>query len=429
MLAIVAISSAFISCSSDDDDNENKEVVVSSTDALMLESFVLDGMEPTITRASADEDFPEIKFLVRFKNNALPREKRKYDVGAALYDAAKNKVATYTLYNDVELTAEKDYKMDDKVVISKDIKDGTYQLKPICKISGKEEWEDFQLADELAMTITIAGNKVQIEEALETKGILQVKNFSFDNNFVAQNEPFKVTLTLFCRNIKSSVPVYVAKQNYNGTYSKLTGATWTPNASGEGKVTLSYAPSESGKHTYYVISALSDEPITQFDVITKGQLFDFTIDNIANEDDNTLADNSIKGTFIVENFDESTFSQDMYMMLGTLDMNTFELSVDTFFTKPENYQLMHLSTSGMGEEKVVFSFNNLNYDSYYTIDFGIKDESGKFQSTSGDRLQFIYTTASEESLPGITHDREETRMAKSPAIDFVKGKKIFVIKK
>lgn len=58
MLAIVAISSAFFSCSNDDDDNENKEVVVSSTDALMLESFVLDGMEPTITRASADEDFP-----------------------------------------------------------------------------------------------------------------------------------------------------------------------------------------------------------------------------------------------------------------------------------------------------------------------------------------------------------------------------------
>ena len=82
----------------------------------------------------------------------------------------------------------------------------------------------------------------------------------------------------------------------------------------------------------------------------------------------------------------------MYMMLGTLDMNTFELSVDTLFTKPENYQLMHLSTSGLGEEKVAFSFNNLNYDSYYTIDFGIKDESGKFQSTSGNRMVFIYTS-------------------------------------
>jgi hypothetical protein len=82
----------------------------------------------------------------------------------------------------------------------------------------------------------------------------------------------------------------------------------------------------------------------------------------------------------------------------------------------------------MGEEKVAFSFNNLNYDSNYTIDFGIKDESGKFQSTSGNRMVFIYTTPSEESLPG-SHDREETRMAKSPAINFVKGKKVFVIKK
>ena len=29
----------------------------------------------------------------------------------------------------------------------------------------------------------IAGNKAQIEEAFETKGILQVKSFSFENNF------------------------------------------------------------------------------------------------------------------------------------------------------------------------------------------------------------------------------------------------------
>ena len=429
MLAIVAISSAFFSCSNDDDDNENKEVVVSSTDALMLESFVLDGMEPTITRASADEDFPEIKFLVRFKNNALPKADRKYDVGVALYDAAKQKLATYPLYDEVALTFEKDYKMDDKVVISKDVKDGTYQLKPICKISGEEEWKDFQLADELALTVTVDGNHAQIKEAFETKGIVQVKSFSFDKNFVAQGETFNVTLELSSNSKNSSIPFYLAKENIDGTYKKLTGATWTPNASGEGKVTLSYAPSEPGKQTYYVVSSLSDEPITQLYVLIKGQLFDFTIDNIANAEDNILADNSLKGTFIVQNFDEKTFSQDMYMMLGTLDMNTFELSVDTLFTKPENYQLMHLSTSGLGEEKVAFSFNNLNYDSYYTIDFGIKDESGKFQSTSGNRMVFIYTTPSEESLPGITHDREETRMAKSPAIDFVKGKKIFVIKK
>ena len=396
-LAIMAISSAFISCSSDDDDNKNNEAVVPSTDALMLESFVLDGMEPTITRASANEDFPEIKFLVRFKNNALPKADRKYDVGVALYDAAKQKVATYPLYDEVALTFEKDYKMDDKVVISKDVKDGTYQLKPICKISGEEEWKSFQLADELALTVTIAGNQAQIKEAFETKGIVQVKSFSFDKNFVAQGETFNVALELSSNSKNASIPVYLAKENIDGTYKKLTGATWTPNASGEGKVTLSYAPSEPGKQTFYVVSSLSDEPITQFYVLIKGQLFDFTIDNIANGEDNILADNGIKGTFIVQNFDENTFSQDMYMMLGTLDMNDFTLKYDTLFVNPQEHQLMHLSTSGLGEEKVAFTFSNLDYDSYYTIDFGIKDENGKFQSVSGDRLQYIYTTAADPS--------------------------------
>ena len=396
-LAIMAISSAFISCSSDDDDKKNNEAVVPSTDALMLESFVLDGMEPTITRASANEDFPEIKFLVRFKNNALPKADRKYDVGVALYDAAKQKVATYPLYDEVALTFEKDYKMDDKVVISKDVKDGTYQLKPICKISGEEEWKSFQLADELALTVTIAGNQAQIKEAFETKGIVQVKSFSFDKNFVAQGETFNVALELSSNSKNASIPVYLAKENIDGTYKKLTGATWTPNASGEGKVTLSYAPSEPGKQTFYVVSSLSDEPITQFYVLIKGQLFDFTIDNIANGEDNILADNGIKGTFIVQNFDENTFSQDMYMMLGTLDMNDFTLKYDTLFVNPQEHQLMHLSTSGLGEEKVAFTFSNLDYDSYYTIDFGIKDENGKFQSVSGDRLQYIYTTAADPS--------------------------------
>ena len=64
LLALLALSSTFISCN--DDDNDGDFIPPIPTNALMLEDFVLDEMPTTISRASADEDFPEIKFLVYF---------------------------------------------------------------------------------------------------------------------------------------------------------------------------------------------------------------------------------------------------------------------------------------------------------------------------------------------------------------------------
>ena len=89
----MAISSAFMSCSDDNDGDNN---AVSSADPLMLESFVLDGMEEaTITRSGVGVDFPdEVKFLVYFQNNGLPQGDHNYDIGVALYNTNKQRLRT-----------------------------------------------------------------------------------------------------------------------------------------------------------------------------------------------------------------------------------------------------------------------------------------------------------------------------------------------
>ena len=440
-LALIAISSALSSCSSDDDetDKNKSDVVVSSPDALMLENFILDGTEPIITRASVEEDFPdEVKFLVYFQNNALPLQARRYDIGVALYDTYNKRVCTYPLYENFNLRINYTFTMDDKIILSKDLADGTYLLKPICKLSGEEEWVDFKLADALALTITISGTQAQIKEAF--KDFIQVKNIDIDKPVVDIDEEFNVTFNLFTNNPKSAVPIYLAKKKYDGSYLKLTGESWTPNQSGEGTITLSSHSSNIGKETFYVLSQLNDRPIAQFDITARGQLFDFIVNNVVEIEDPTifgtfLDSNSIKGTFIVQNFNEDVLSQEMYIMLGTMDYATETLNFDSLFVSPNEHQLISLSTDAFGVQTFDFTFSNLQYNTDYALTYGIKDEDGKFIDLSGDNMFFLYTTP---SAPSDEDGKMEfspielyakKRVNACPSISYVNGKKVFVIKK
>ena len=430
-LALIAISSAFISCNKDDEEGSNSNA--SSVNALMLEDLLLDGMESTITRSAPGLDFPDsVRFLVYFQDNALPQENRTYDIGVALYNEYNQRICTFPLYENIKLTFAKSYKMDDKIQLSKDLTNGTYLLKPICKVSGENDWQDMKLADDFALTITISNREAQLKEAF--KDIIKLNSISFDNTIVNQNEEFKVFVSLFSNNTKQSVPVFLAQKNEGEGYRKLVGETWKPNEKGEGDVTISYAPTRVGIQTYYILTPLSDKPITQFSITTKGQTFEYTVDNIADLDEYILEDNSIKGTFIAHNYDDKVFSQDMYVMLGSIDMTDFTLRFDTLFTNPQEYQKVHLSTSSLGEEQVKFSFTNLEYDSYYAITYGVKGEDGKFKDTSGDNMLFLYTTPSEPSdvdgkfIPDLELFAKK-RLAKSPAVSFVNGKKAIIIKK
>lgn len=422
-LALMAVSSAFMSCSDDNDGDNN---AVSSADPLMLESFVLDGMEEaTITRSGVGVDFPDsVKFLVYFQNNGLPQGDHKYDIGVALYNTNNQRIKTYALYDTIPCTYGKSYKMDDKIQLSKDLSNGTYLLKPICKVIGDKEWKDMKLADDFALSITISDKQAQLKEAF--KDIIKLMNIAYNKTEVAQNEKFKVTLNLYGNNTYKSIPVFLAQKNENGTYQKLTGETWTPDQKGEGTVTLSYASTKVGKQTYYVISPVSEEPLVQFNIITKGQTYDMTVDNIADEVEYILDENAIKGTMILKNYDDKVSSQDIYAMLITIDMETFEFKIDSLFENPQEYQKIHFSTPSLGEEKIPFSFTNLNYDSYYGVTYGIKGKDGKFVDITGDSMFMLYTTPSEDldGRSGPVYLRAAKNPVISNKISFLNGKKV-----
>ena len=422
-LALMAVSSAFMSCSDDNDGDNN---AVSSADPLMLESFVLDGMEEsTITRSGVGVDFPDsVKFLVYFQNNGLPQGDHKYDIGVALYNTNNQRIKTYALYDTIPCTYGKSYKMDDKIQLSKDLSNGTYLLKPICKVTGDKEWKDMKLADDFALSITISDKQAQLKEAF--KDIIKLMNIAYNKTEVAQNEKFKVTLNLYGNNTYKSIPIFLAQKNENGTYQKLTGETWTPDQKGEGTVTLSYASTKVGQQTYYVISPVSEEPLVQFNIITKGQTYEMTVDNIADEVEYILDDNAIKGTMISKNFDDKVSSQDIYAMLITIDMETFDFKVDSLFKNPQEYQKIHFSTPSLGEEKIPFSFTNLNYDSYYGVTYGIKGKDGKFVDITGDSMFMLYTTPSEDldGRSGPVYLRAAKSPVNSNKISFLNGKKV-----
>lgn len=439
-LALMLVSNVFISCSDDNDggnsdnDDDDSSIVISSTDALMLEDFIWDDMEPSVTRASADEDFPEMKFLAYFQNNAQPQEDRTYDVGVALYNAEKERVCTYQLYDSVYFTYGNPYKMDDKIIISKEINDGVYQLRPICKINGEEEWEDMKMADELSLIITISGNQAQLTKAFdEVEGSMEVKNLYIEQEKVYPNEEFKVTLDIFSNSTKSSIPVFLAQQYADGGYQKLAGEIWKANSKGEGTITLScYAPSSAGTHEYYILSPLNDEPIAEVTIVVKGQTYNIEIDNIADEIEYILDDNSIEGTLTVQNYDEITFNQEIYAMLLSIDMNDYSIIIDSLFEDTQKHQLINLSIPKFGDSTTYFKFDNLNYDSYYAVVYGIKDENGIFMFMDEETMISLYTTP---SAPSSSAEKEvKKRMAKASSLSFtnsilINGKKASLIKK
>ncbi len=187
-----------------------------------------------------------------------------------------------------------------------------------------------------------------------------------------------------------------------------------------------YAPTEVGKQTYYIITPVSEEPLAQFSIITKGQTYEMTVDNIADEVEYILDENAIKGTMISKNFDDKVSSQDIYAMLITIDMETFDFKVDSLFENPQEHQKIHFSTPSLGEEKIPYSFTNLNYDSYYAVTYGTKGKDGKFVDITGDSMFMLYTTPSED-LDGRSRP-VYLRAAKSPVnsnkISFLNGKKV-----
>ena len=162
-VALMAFSSAFISCSKDDDEGSNTE---SSMNPLMVENFVLDGMESTITRPAAGMDFPDdVKFLVFFQNNTNNQPDVTYDIGMALYTANNRLVSTFPLYENVQTKYGNSLKMDDKIQLSKDLSNGVYLLKPICKGKDEKVWKEMKLANDFALTITISDTEAQLKEA------------------------------------------------------------------------------------------------------------------------------------------------------------------------------------------------------------------------------------------------------------------------
>ena len=403
-VALMAFSSAFISCSKDDDGGSNAE---SSVNPLMVENFVLDGMNASITRPNTGVNFPDsVKFLVYFQNNAEPESGVTYDIGVALYTANNRLVSTFPLYEDIVVAYGKTFKMDDKILLSKDLSDGIYLLKPICKGKDEKDWKEMKLANDFALTINIDGTEAQLKEAF--KDIIRFKSISYDKTQVAMNEPFKVTVSLFGNKTYKSIPVFLAQKDDKDGYKKLTGETWTPDEQGEGTITFSYAPTQVGNQTYYIISPISDEPITQFSIITKGQTFDISVSNIADEVEYILDDNALKGTFTVRNYDDQVFTKDIYVMLVGIDMMTFDFKVDSLFQNPQLYQKINFSTASL---------------SYYAITYGIKNKEGKFEELNADKMYMLYTTPFDES-----GDEFFIKIAKAPAatkgISYLNRKKV-----
>ncbi|MDO5482942.1 MAG: hypothetical protein Q4F47_07895 [Bacteroidaceae bacterium] len=119
-------------------------------------------------------------------------------------------------------------------------------------------------------------------------------------------------------------------------------------------------------------------------------------------------------------------------MLLSIDMNDYSIIIDSLFEDTQKHQLINLSIPKFGDSTTYFKFDNLNYDSYYAVVYGIKDKNGIFIFMDEETMISLYTTP---SAPSSSAEKEvKKRMAKASSLSFtnsilINGKKASLIKK
>ena len=116
-----------------------------TTRRLRASSFsVVDG-QTTLSRSSSSEDFPSFKTKIGIGNFITGSEDGTFDVGLLLCKG-NELLSLLDSKSSTDFPKGKGYFIDLESKIGKGLSNGTYQLRAVCRESGKEDWVFCQLA-------------------------------------------------------------------------------------------------------------------------------------------------------------------------------------------------------------------------------------------------------------------------------------------
>ena len=274
----------------------------------------IDGGKTEFSRSNTSEDFPGFALYTGFVNYLQPLKDRKFDLGFALYQGDKMLSVLYSVTDSIK-AGEGWYYESDPIKIGKDLSDGTYQIRPICRETGKEDWVLCLYAYDSYYQVNISGTKLTItihganNSSVSMFGV-NSKEVSTDNQ-VGRPITFKLNLT--DKNILSNSPIFLWGNEDVDDCVLLTGIGTNLNSGETGDVILQYVPQREGDYKFYLSGSNKNcVAIDSFEVsVAAAAQFDLVV-NTAYEITGADENRNVPGTTLGGNIKVTNNSTDVY---------------------------------------------------------------------------------------------------------------------
>jgi len=185
--------------------------------------------------------------------------------------------------------------------IGKGLSNGTYQLRAICRESGKEDWVFCQLAtscyveavvNDLSLTLAVRG----IDNDGVAKFTANSKEISSDP---CERRPITFKLNLTDQNKESNSPIYLWGNEDPEKTVLLAGIGSNLDPGETGDVEIHYTPQRSGDFTFYISGSAEDYTeslVETFEVNVAARVpYDLNVE-VALEVENADPENKVAGT-------------------------------------------------------------------------------------------------------------------------------------
>ena len=340
-----------------------------TTRRLRASSFsVVDG-QTTLSRSSSSEDFPSFKTKIGIGNFITGSEDGTFDVGLLLCKGNE-------LLSLLDSKSSKDfpkgtgYLIDLESKIGKGLSNGTYQLRAVCRESGKEDWVFCQLAtscyveavvNDLSLTLVVRG----IDNDGVAKFTANSKEISSDP---CERRPITFKLNLTDLNKESNSPIYLwgNEDPMNTVLLAGKGSNLDPGETGD--VEIHYTPQRSGDFTFYISGSATDYTeslVETFEVNVAARVpYDLVVDvalDVKDADsENKVAGTALEGVAKIKNNSSEAYQDPVRIWLLKENPSTGEFNSVT--------RVVRSADIPVGETaEVPFEFYDLKTDVNYAL--------------------------------------------------------------
>ena len=336
---------------------------------LRASSFsVVDG-QTTLSRSSTSEDFPSFKTKIGIGNFITGSEDGTFDVGLLLCKG-NELLSLLDSKSSTDFPKDKGFLFNLESKIGKGLSNGTYQLRAVCRESGKEDWVFCQLAtscyveavvNDLSLTLAVRG----IDNDGVAKFTANSKEISSDP---CERRPITFKLNLTDQNKESNSPIYLWGNEDPEKTVLLAGIGTNLDPGETGDVEIHYTPQRSGDFTFYISGSATDYTeslVETFEVNVAARVpYDLDVEVALEVEDadpeNKVAGTALEGVAKIKNNSSEAYQDPVRIWLLKENPSTGEFNSVT--------RVVRSADIPVGETaEVPFEFYDLKTDVNYAL--------------------------------------------------------------